>query len=206
MPADLVADFFSSYLTHPAARKVNSALLSDFVRAMAANGELTSWTVALMGGGEGESHEFCGRHIVEKMIRRKPKEGGGHYSIGRLLSPRDEAIDLDEAAWAAAMDVTLAAWTKDPARQSETERPEPPKIPGGPAIRNVRGFGAQGVPAAPERGLLLLYPLDPGFAEMPAESPPVTAFGVSFPGSRSNTTVKYEVDHLLWEREYGGAD
>jgi hypothetical protein len=25
VPADLVADFFSSYLTHPAARKVNSA-------------------------------------------------------------------------------------------------------------------------------------------------------------------------------------
>jgi hypothetical protein len=52
--ADLVADFFSSYLTHPAARKVNSALLNDFVRAMAANGELTSWTVVLMGGGEGD--------------------------------------------------------------------------------------------------------------------------------------------------------
>lgn len=206
VPADLVADFFSSYLTHPAARKVNSALLCDFVRAMAAHGELTSWTVVLMGGGEGEPHKFCGRHVVEKMIRRKPKEGGGHYSIGRLLSPRDEAIDLDEAAWSAAMDVTLAAWTKDPARQSEPEKPEPPKIPGGPAIRNVRGFGAPGFPATPERGLLLIYPLDPAFAGMPAGSPPVTAFGVSFPGSRSNTTVKYEVDHLLWEREYGGAD
>lgn len=204
--AELVADFFSSYLTHPAARKVNSALLSDFVRAMAANGELTSWTVVLMGGGEGESHEFCGRYPVEKMIRRKPKEGGGHYSIGRLLSPRDEAIDLDEAAWVAAMNVTVAAWTKDPARQTESDMPEPPKIPGGPAIRTVRGFGAPGVPPKPESGLLLIYPLDPKFAEMPEGSSPVTAFGVSFPDSKSNTTVKYEVDHLLWEREYGPAD
>jgi hypothetical protein len=144
VPADLVADFFSSYLTHPAARKVNSALLCDFVRAMAANGELTSWTVVLMGGGEGESHEFCGRHLVEKMIRRKPKEGGGHYSIGRLLSPRDEAIDLDEAAWTAAMDVTLAAWTKDPARQSEPEKPEAPENPGRaghPERPRLRGAG-----------------------------------------------------------------
>jgi hypothetical protein len=206
VPADLVADFFSSYLTHPAARKVNSVLLSDFVRAMAVNGELTSWTVVLMGGGEGESHKFCGHLPVEKMIRRKPKEGGGHYSIGRLLSPRDEAIDLDDTGWAAAMEFTLAAWTKDPARQSETAKPEPPKIPSGPAVRNVRGFGAQGVPATPERGLLLIYPLDPGFAEMPAGSPPVIAFGVSFPASRSTTTVKYEVDHLLWEREYGASD
>jgi hypothetical protein len=66
------------------------------------------------------------------MIRRKPKEGGGHYSIGRLLSPRDEAIDLDEAAWTAAMNITLASWTKDPARQSETEKPE---------LQNARGAG-----------------------------------------------------------------
>ncbi len=104
------------------------------------------------------------------------------------------------------MDLTVVAWTKDPARQLESDKPEPPKIPGGPAIRNVRGFGATGVPATPERGLLLIYPLDPGFAEMPEGSSPVTAFGVSFPSSKSNTTVKYEVDHLLWEREYGSAD
>lgn len=206
VPADFVADFFFSYLTHPAARKVNSALLTDFVRAMAAKGELTYWSVVLMGGGEGRAHEFCGRHLIDGMICRKPKDSTEHYSIGRLLSPRDEAIDLDEDAWTAAMNITFAAWTKDPARQSEAEKPEPPKIPSGPAIRNVRGFGAAGVPSTPERGLLMIYPLDPDFANMPDGSPPVMAFGASFPDSKSNTTVRYEVDHLTWEREYGAAD
>ncbi|MFD1693560.1 Z1 domain-containing protein [Azotobacter chroococcum] len=52
VPADHVIDFFGAYLTHPAARKVNSALLMDFIKAMVTNGELTSWTVVLMGGGE----------------------------------------------------------------------------------------------------------------------------------------------------------
>lgn len=204
--SDLIAEFFSSYLTHPEARKVNSVLLSDFVRVMAKNGELTSWTVVLMGGGKGKSHQFCGRYLIENMTHRAPKDDGGRYSIGRLLSPRDEAIDLDEAAWVAALRVTIDAWTKDPARQSEAERPEQPKIPNGPGIRTIRGFGAQDVLPAPECGLLLIYPLDPQFAEMPEGSPPVIGFGASFPASRSNTTVKYEVDHLLWENEYGPAD
>ena len=36
VPADHIADFFESFITHPKARKVNSALLRDFVRSMAA--------------------------------------------------------------------------------------------------------------------------------------------------------------------------
>ncbi|MFC0665642.1 Z1 domain-containing protein [Azotobacter chroococcum] len=206
VPADHVIDFFGAYLTHPAARKVNSALLMDFIKAMVTNGELTSWTVVLMGGGEGEPHSFCGKYSIDNMATRKPKDGSGHYSIGRLLSPRDESIDLGEDAWRAALELTISAWTKDPARQTDEAGKEQPKTPSGPAVRRVRGYGAEGVPAAPERGLLLVYPLDPKTAGLPEDGPPVVAFGASFPASRSITTVKYEVDHLLWENEYGPAD
>jgi len=62
-----VTDFFSTYLTHPAARKVNSAVLADFVKAMAAKGELTSWTVAVIGGTEGASFSLCGKYALEHM-------------------------------------------------------------------------------------------------------------------------------------------
>ncbi|MBS0176888.1 MAG: Z1 domain-containing protein [Nitrospira sp.] len=206
VPAEHVVDFFTSYLTHPAARKVNSAVLADFVKAMAADGELTSWTVALLGGGDGTSRTFCGRYALEKMIVRKPKEGGEHYSIGRLLSPRDESIDLDEDAWRSAMDLTVSAWTKDPARRTEDTGREPPRTPSGPSIRRVRGLGANGISGSPERGLLLIYPLDPSSAALPADGPPVMAFGASFPVSRSTKTVKYEVDHLFWETEYASVD
>lgn len=206
VPADYVVDFFTSYLTHPAARKVNSAVLADFVKVMAAGGELTSWTVVLLGGGDGASHVFCGKYAIENMVVRKPKEGGEHYSIGRLLSPRDESIDLEEDAWQAALELTVSAWTKDPARGTEDTGKEPPKSPSGPCIRRVRGLGADGVPGNPKRGLLLIYPLDPAAANLPAGGPPVIAFGASFPASRSTTTVKYEVDHLLWETEYAPAD
>lgn len=207
VPVEVVADFFASFVTHPKARKVNSVLLNEFVRKMAAGGELTSWTVALLGGGDGGEHVFAGGLTIGKMPARSPdKEITDRYSIGRLLSPRDEAIDLDEGAWKAALDLTIKAWKPDPARQKDDARPEEPTAPSGPALRRIRGEGAEGVPAARERGLLLLYPLDPTVAGVEDTSLPVMGFGVSFPTSHSATVVEYRVDHLLWENEYGPAD
>jgi hypothetical protein len=205
--AELIVDFFSQYVTHPKARKVNSALLTEFVRKMAAEGELTSWTVALLGGGDGGEHVFAGGLKIWNMPRRSPdKDISDRYSIGRLISPRDEAIDLDGDAWSAALDISVKAWRADPARQKDGLQPNQPTIPTGPAIRRVRGEGSQGVPPARERGLLLIYPLDPTAAGVEDDSLPVIAFGVSFPKSHSGTFVEYRVDHLLWEREYGPAD
>jgi hypothetical protein len=205
--ADLVTDFFSSYTTHPRARKVNSALLADFIRMMAAAGELTSWTVALLGGGSGGEHVFVGNLRIEAMPRRAPDQDiKERYSIGRLLSPKDEAIDLDGRSWKAAMEMTSRSWKPDPARLKDGAAPKPPVLPNGPSIRRIRGEGAAGVPSAPERGLLLLYPLDPAEAGLQDSNMPVMAFGVSFPVSSSGTKVEYQVDHLLWESEYGPAD
>ncbi|SCX93251.1 Z1 domain-containing protein [Nitrosospira sp. Nsp13] len=207
VPAETIADFFSFYVTHPKARKVNSALLTDFVRAMAAVGELTSWTVMLFGSGSGDKHVFRGGLKIDAMSKRKRDEDlKDRYSIGRLLSPKDEAVDFDAAAWKAAMLMTTRAWKPDPARQKDGVTPTPPMLPNGPSIRRIRGEGADGVAKAPQRGLLLLYPLDPTEAGLDDPMTPVMAFGVSFPTSASGTKVKYEVDHLLWENEYGPAD
>ena len=209
VPAENITEFFAAYLTHPAARKVNSALLAEFVRLMSAKGELTSWTIAVIGGNDssdGERFTLCGRYILEHMITRKANPTTEHYSIGRLLSPRDEAIDLDEQAWISAMKLTLEERVQDPGRRTAETGKELPKYPSGVCVRQVRGLGADGVRAHPERGLLLLYPIDPKKAELPDGSPPVVGFGASFPASRSTTTVKYEVDHLLWETEYAAAD
>jgi hypothetical protein len=65
------------------------------------------------------------------------------------MSPRDEAIDLDEPAWNAALTVTRETWKADPGRFRDRQ---PPEAPNGPAIRRVRGLGAPGVP--------LLHPED----------------------------------------------
>ena len=212
VPADHIADFFEAFVTHPKARKVNSVLLRDFVRAMAATGELTSWTVALLGGGSGDKHTFAGGLTIDKMTKRSAdKDISDRYAIGRLLSPRDEAIDLDNAAWSAALARTKKMFNPDAGRQKDGVKPSEPDAPNGPSIRFIRGSGseADGVAPAPKRGLLLLYPLDPqqaGSNELADRKDPVMAFGVSFPTSDSGVKVEYAVDHLLWTQEYGPAD
>lgn len=205
-----VAEFFEGYVTHPQARKVNSALLRDFIRSMAATGELTSWTIALLEGGTPSRYQFdCGL-VIESMTKRTADPTiKDRYTIGRLLSPRDEAIDLDQAAWSAALTLTRDNWNPDAARQKDGVKPTPPEVPSGPFIRRVRGKGAEGIPAAPQRGLLLLYPLHPeesGIVDLKDVKEPIIAFGVSFPSSNSAVKVEYAVDHLLWAQEYGAAD
>ncbi len=203
-----VIGFLTSYRTHPDALKVNSALIAEFIQGMVTDGELTDWSVALIGASDApqELTYIVADGVVARMVQRRRNESeSSGYSIGRLLSPRDESIDIDEATWIASLDLTRAAWRADPARFGKTDQPD---APSGVAIRKIRGLGADGVPPNPKHGLLLMYVLDPKYehARLPAGTPPVVAFGVAFPGSHSGRKVEYKVNNVLWEQEYGPAD
>jgi len=195
-----VIEFLDSYQTHPNAIKTNSALLAEFVAAMAEDGELTEWTIAILSG-EGEPYEYV-NGVTLNMIQREARSlDTDRFSIGTLISPRDEAIDLDGQAWKAALDLTVRAWQKSEDKRKKAVAPE---IPSGPAIRQIRGQGDEGVPAHPERGLMLVYPIDPGYAKagLAPDGPPVVAIVVSFPGSQSTRRVEYKINNVGWE-EYG---
>ena len=97
----------------------------------------------------------------------------------------------------AALAETRRAWRADPARLQERQEPNEPS---GPAIRLIRGFGAEGVKAHPEKGLLMIYLLDAETAG-PLHTVPAAAFGISFPGSNSGRKVEYKVNNILWERD-----
>jgi Z1 domain len=205
VPASDVVDFLTSYRTHPRAPKVNSMLLAEFIQSMVGAGELTHWTIALIGGGEGRSRTL--REDVAVRMLKRAAHGGfeDRYSIGRLMSPRDEAIDLDEAAWNAALVLTRETWRADSARGQNSQEPD---APNGKAVREVRGFGAQGILARPDKGVLFLYALDPlkAEADFSAETPPVIAFALSFPGSNAGLKVEYKINNVLWEQEYGASE
>lgn len=203
IPAADVIDFLVSYKTHPDAHKVNSDVLGQFIQSMNREGELTEWQVVLIGGGLGGPYEPA-PGIEVSMLKRTPKtRQPNRYSIGRLMSPRDEAIDLDEPAWAAALALTRVTWHADPARKEDATEPD---APNGPAVRRIRGFGTDDVPAHPERGILYLYALEPPEGEGLDPSLPVIAFAISFPGSNSGTKVEYKVNNVLWEQEYGASE
>ncbi|MNR50937.1 hypothetical protein D3C85_1705290 [compost metagenome] len=78
--------------------------------------------------------------------------------------------------------------------------------PNGPALRKIRGFGAERIPASPETGLLLIYLLNPVDAGLPEGHEPVVAFGISFPSNNSGIKVDYKVGHIFWEQEFGSAE
>lgn len=200
--ASEVITFLSAYRTHPEAYKVNSTLLAKFIEKMNGVGELGAWTVAVVGSSQGREHALVPGLDVG-MLQRKSAQKPGRYAIGRLLSPRDEAIDLDEVEWAHALTITRKAWHKDAARRNGEE----PKDPSGPAIRLVRGQGAPKGRPHKDRGLLLIYLLDPDRADEGLKGlPPVVAIGVSFPASESGEKVEYMVNNVEWTQEYGGAD
>lgn len=196
--ADHVLDFLEAYRSHPEARKANSLLLAQFIRSLVPQRELTRWTVALIGGGEGTPLTFGNGVAVQMLQRTAHGKHTDRYSIRRLMSPRDEAIDLDEASWRDALAETRRAFHADPGRDATREEPD---LPNGPAIRRLRPR---------ERGVLFLYAIDPMLAGpdagLPEDTPPVIGFAASFPASNSGARVRYSVNNTYWEQEYGGID
>lgn len=208
--AEHVLEFLRAYRTPPGADRANTAVMAEFVEQMNVAGELEEWTVALVAEGRksAATYEFSPSVSVDSFPSRGDTGAGGRYTIGVLTDPVDEAIDMDEAEWFAALAATHAEWKPDAARN----RHEKPANPSGRKIREQRGKGFPGGPAPSRQGLLLLYPLSPvvdGRQVIHGWDAPIMGIAVSFPASDSGVKADYKVDHLLWkewEGEYGSAD
>lgn len=196
-----ILDFLRSYTTSESALKARSNLIADYVDSLAREGELRKWTVAIMGGASGKSLDFLQGVDLATRANDTSSADAADYRIGRLLSPRDEALDLSEEQWTRALAVTQSAWQKDPARRASE-----PDEPNGPAIRYVRGTSAG---EDGPRGLLLIYPLDPkkaNHSRLNGIDIPVIGIGVSFPTSELGAKVPYSVNNVAWEQQYGSAE
>ena len=207
VPSAEVIAFLGAYSTHPDAYRVNSVMIAEFIASLGNAGELTNWTIALIGGGQGRQLAMTDSLLVTMLQRSCNSEGDNRISIRRLMSPRDEAIDLSEDAWNAALALTQKAWQSD---QRANKAEDQPDAPNGQAIRRIRGFGTADIQPRPDKGVLILYAIDPddvGTAvALPSNSPPIMAFGISFPASNSGIKVEYKVNNVLWEQEYGPSE
>jgi len=188
--ADSVVSFLVAYETHKDSIRVQSGILANFVRTMAVQGELTNWTVALIGIGESETKDsttIAGHRIVKIERTHKGEETPNTFSIGTLTSPRDQAIDLTESQYHAALALTHKTWKGDAGRG---EGKEVPTKPSGVAIRHIIGNGdsEHSVKADSARGLLMLYLLDQKKArhsKLDGDTP-IVACALSLPGSRTS--------------------
>lgn len=200
-----VISFLREYRTHPASFRIMSPLIADFIEEMNKDGELTSWTIALIGK-DNTSHEnegTVGDCTVKMLERKSTTDHNDRYSIKTLISPRDQTIDLTEKEWVAALNRSQKGWHgADRERNISKEQPNEPR---GPDIRYMLGNGIpeEGIEARPERGLLMLYLLDPSKSNVAKirEADPVVAWAVSFPSSNSERRVsnsKYIANSVLW--------
>jgi hypothetical protein len=196
-----VIEFLRSYQTHPSSFRVVPPMIADFIAGMNLDGELTRWTVALVGAEKGDP-ETIG-DVTAGMLQRKaigdPEE---RYSIKTLISPRDQAIDLSKAQYEAAVQRSRETWRGDADRN---ESRVPPDDPQGPAIRHILGFGHAGLGLLPDRtrGLLLLHLLDPAKSGCTAicGRRPALAWSLSFLGSASKRRIRdtdYMANSVLW--------
>lgn len=193
--ADKIVSFFDNVITHPEASRSNASLLREYIKQMVELGELIHWTVALIPG-TGGIFSLNERNI--SLVRRSPREERkDRFSIRRLLSPKDECIDLESDELSAAWQDTRSEYHKNRSANPQAATSEP-SFPAGVFVRPVR---------SPQRGLLLLYPLsfqDESGTMLVDEAIPIVGFGVSFPGSKNARSVTYVVNNVYWEQELNG--
>lgn len=200
VPGDQIADYLEQYATHSSAVKMNSVVLADYVRRQLPDGRLTQWDVVLLGGDQADGS--VGPLKTPMLMRRASDRidlaqqiREDRVVIRRLLAPRDEAIDLTAEEYAQALQSTVDEYLADPSKFPR--RKSAPETPSGPWIRRVRGQHH------PERGLLLIYPLDPGPWDPPGRTDPVIGIGVSFPEVSNSRPVRYMVTNLYYAQEIG---
>ncbi len=205
--AEMVIRYMEKYIDHPKSYKVKSRLIAEFISGMNNVNELTGWTIAVIGSTnrkDSDKEYSLTDDIKITMLDRSRKglDTDDRYSIGRLMSPRDESIGLGKEQWKAAMKLTQMRW------ENNSEGKKQPEQPSGPSIREIKGFGGGGVQHSREKGLLLFYILNPKVAKIEGNTEPLVGWGVSFPGSNAGEKVLYKVNTVewkQWEEEYGTA-
>ncbi len=181
-----VADFLLNLSFPPESPELNGARMARYIQDQIGAGELTQWTVYLPSADSKEVSLGGRRFSSIKRTPRGDRSSAERYIVRTILSPFDEAIDLTDAEFQAAL--------RDANRERQAAGDPPADRPSGPSIRKVRG-------ARPQNGLLIIYALDPDIALDPGVTErPVIGVVVSFPDSEKALRRVY-VENTVRRRE-----
>jgi len=195
VPTPVVLGMLNEYIIHEACRKANPGLLKDYIEKRSFQGELTHWTVALIHNSKATQPFSLGGHEIGLTVRTPHGDNipdSKYYALkkGHIIDPTHEFIDFTQKQH----DEALQMMRADPDRKTRSKKdqdPADPAAPSGPYIRKIR---------PPQRGLLLIYPLDP---EPPKVEVPVMGLAFSIPDSPKDVKVEYKVNNIYWEQEFG---
>ena len=194
---EAIVEFLTEYKTHETARTVRSSVLNKYINAQIADNELVEWTIALISNREnaekGLSHNIASLVVGLTERKRIINSSNSKYRIRRLVSPRDEWIDLSKEEVEQALGETQRIWTQDSGNSKSNDKPT---IPSGQVIRRTRPG---------RRGLLLLYVLKYD-SDLPSEPHvPIVGLAISFPKSPrgEEAAVEYMVNDIYVQQEFG---
>jgi hypothetical protein len=193
VPGRDVAEYLKNLAFPPESLQVNGDKLAVYITDQLTMNpaELTQWSIFLATGSEKQvmiADSTC--NCVERRPR-KPRNGkplpDDRFIIGTTLSPLDQAIDLTDDEFAEALERTNLE------RRSRSSKGET-LVPSGEFIRKVRG-------TRPQNGLLIIYPIDPGLAEVDPTDRPVISVVVSFPDSDAADKRVYLINSVQQREE-----
>jgi hypothetical protein len=184
-----VLRFFDDYKGHEAALTAQTKTIADYIRSRNAAGRLTHWTVGLADPAASAEHPLAslgGPLRLTKRSREGELSDATTYTVKRVGSPSHERVEAEPGTplWEAALDATIVDWQRSVRRN---KKPDAPSVPSAKALRHAR---------SPERGLLLLYALDPLEAGLKVGATPFVGFVVSFPPDPDAKAVKYVLNPL----------
>ncbi|ARU63474.1 hypothetical protein CBW65_22580 [Tumebacillus avium] len=172
-----IIDFLNEFKTHKYCTRANARYLSQYITKQYLQGELTSWSVALINVGDSSEDQTLGGHHVGRVERNTSKDGVIYHdtiaSIKRLVTPDHELFDLN---------------------QSQKEIVNAEKMSNKEVRKTLRDK---------KNGLLLIYPLDVSsevFTMHDLKHSPI-GIALSFPGSDTALSVDYVANNVFGELE-----
>ncbi|PLW73002.1 endonuclease [Streptomyces sp. SCUT-3] len=186
IPAETVAaGFFDAYKADPNVHRIRPDALAGYIRHHAKFGELDRWTVRVVSRRETSSSVDVAGHRIGPVVRAASKtvqQSVERHVVKRVLSPRDEGLDLDEEQWKTALERTkrLARKKNETKRNGELRDPA---LPSSLQIRMQRRL---------DQPLLLLYVIEP--PDSAKLQVPLVGFAASFPKSNIDSAKEYVVN------------
>lgn len=185
-----VKNFLRRFDTYDSLKSAAPANLLRFIELNEKFHELDHWAVAIISK-EKTTKRFNLNSLDVGLIRRtqdQNKSGDDLYFIRKshIISPADEFVDLSSDEYKQAFEYTKQLWKASNKQNS-------PTYPSGEIVRNLI--------RKPNRPLLLIYLLDPEYAELPIEFP-VVGYAISFPANDRDDSVSFAVNEQLLSRFY----
>lgn len=181
--AEVITAYLNATLIHPSCYRASSSSLIDYINTQVRQGELVNWVIAVISSSTGRHISLAGHRVgLSQRGDVSPSEEVYSLSKSHILSPPDQYLDFSEEEFDRALTITRKRW-EDGKVRGKSE----PTQPVATVVREIR---------PPQRGLLLLYPLDPDGVRGLGSSHPVIGWAISFPSSENAQAVEYKVNKI----------